>query len=109
MVQTSSYAFGFNTSITKEVYYLLRKLRGSAIGILEFVIMGRKAVEIVNEAIDSALLISIVLGLALPVRAEDYDRLGTDLLRDFAADGLELGVGGVFVSSIMFGPPWERK
>jgi len=69
--------------------------------------MCRKAVVVIDEAHGGSGVDFDGIAVGLPVRGEDHDGFGFDLLCDLAADLFELEVGGVFGVFEDVGTAWE--
>jgi hypothetical protein len=106
MVQTPADAFSFNPSALQGVEDLVCEFRGAGVGILNFVVVWREAVVVVDETLGCRGVDFDGVAVALPVRGEDYDGFGFYFVSDLVADGLELGVGWVGVVFEEVGASW---
>lgn len=97
MVQTPADAFSFNPSALQGVDDLVCEFWRAGVGVLDFVVVWREAVVVVDEALGCRGVDFDGVAVALPVGGEDDDGFGFYLVRDFVADGLEFGVGWVGV------------
>ena len=95
MVQPSAHAFGFDAGVLQSGEYLVCEFWRAGVGVLDFVVVGREAVVVVDEALGRCGVDFDGGAVALPVCGEDDDGFGFDFVRDFVADGLEFGVGWV--------------
>ena len=106
MIQTPADAFSFDASALQGVEDLVCELRRACVGILDFVVMRREAVVVVNETLGRCGVDFDGVAVALPVRGEDDDGFWFYFVSDFVADGLEFAVGWVRVVFEKIGPAW---
>jgi len=97
MVQTPAHAFSFDASVLQCAEDLVCEFRGAGVGVLDFVVVRREAVVVVDEALGRCGVDFDGGPVALPVCGEDDDGFGFYFVCDFVADGLEFGVGWVGV------------
>lgn len=95
MVQTPPHTLSFNPGALQGVEDLVCEFRGAGVGILDFVVVWREAVVVVDETLGRCGVDFDGGAVALPVGGEDDDGFGFYFVRDFVANGLEFGVGWV--------------